>query len=343
MADHATEHGMIQRLKDHLAEGSYNPEEFNLYEGVKRSVEREMRETFKRVPLREFLSKDTNGGEFLVAVKLHDVLLTASKQFDIVPLISDVVEYVTGSGLTVDIQSKASIRAKRTSTGGASPIGTGDFVKLSLVPNRITWTPAITNELIEDSEYSLIEWHIKQAGQAIGRVASDDAIVSLKTADDGDGTVNTSVTGDANQTLWTGGATSDVEKAIRALGDDEWIPNTILSTSEAWIDAMSNGVSRLGWNVLPSETGYTTRTSFIDILLNNSPKLHATSDGVGATMTDCVTVIFDRDNAMITARKSWLKMEEYSNPIEDLAGVVISGRQDSATKYNDSIFVLTET
>ena len=343
MTSHAHDAGMIKRIKEHMQKGIFNPEAFDLYEGVSRSKEREMRETFRKVPLREFLSKDTNGGEYLAAVKLHDVLYTASKQFDIVPLIGDVVSYAKGSGLTVDVQTKQSIYGRHTSSGGAEGVDTGEFVKLDLVPERISWSPAITKELLEDSSYGLIEWHMRNAAQAIGRLASDDAISVLKTATDGDGTVNSGSTGDVAETKWSGAITTSVEDAIRAIGDDEWVPDTVLTTSEAWMHSMSNGVSRLGWNILPSETGYDLRTSFLDILINNSPQLHASSDAVGATFTECVTVIFDRANALITARKNWLQMEEYSNPIEDLAGVVVSGRQDSATKYDDSIFVLTES
>ncbi len=59
-------------------------------------------------------------------------------------------------------------------------------------------------------------------------------------------------------------------------------------------------------------------------------------------MTGCISVIFDKDYALLTGRKRWLRIEKYSDPIRDLIGATVTARQDSVTVYNDSIYVLTE-
>ena len=64
--------------------------------------------------------------------------------------------------------------------------------------------------------------------------------------------------------------------------------------------------------------------------------------GAGTAMTDCITMVFDRGSALLTGRKHWLKLENYSHPIEDLSGAVVSARQDSVTLYDDSICKITE-
>jgi len=70
--------------------------------------------------------------------------------------------------------------------------------------------------------------------------------------------------------------------------------------------------------------------------------LHLATDAEGV-FTDCVTLIFDRDNALVTGRKRWMEIKNYGDPVSDLAGAVVSCRQDSVTTYNDAIAVLTET
>jgi len=59
--------------------------------------------------------------------------------------------------------------------------------------------------------------------------------------------------------------------------------------------------------------------------------------------TDLLTIVFDKDYAMLSGRKRWLRIENYSDPVRDLVGATITARQDSVTLYKDSIFVITET
>jgi len=69
--------------------------------------------------------------------------------------------------------------------------------------------------------------------------------------------------------------------------------------------------------------------------------LHLATDAEGV-FTDCVTLIFDRDNALVTGRKRWMMVNNYADPVRDLAGCTITARQDSVTLYDDAIYVLTE-
>ena len=62
-----------------------------------------------------------------------------------------------------------------------------------------------------------------------------------------------------------------------------------------------------------------------------------------AAMTACKTIVFDRNNALFTGRKTWMRIENYSDPVRDLAGAVIRCRQDSVSLQNDCVYVLTET
>jgi hypothetical protein len=53
--------------------------------------------------------------------------------------------------------------------------------------------------------------------------------------------------------------------------------------------------------------------------------------------------MFDKAYALLTGRKRWMRIENYSNPVRDLKGAVVTFRQDSVSIYNDSIGVITET
>ena len=90
---------------------------------------------------------------------------------------------------------------------------------------------------------------------------------------------------------------------------------------------------------LPPNDGYHTRLEPFDVLFSTSDQLHDSTDAEDAKFTTCVSLVFDRDSAMLTGRKHWLKLEEYSDPIRDLAGAVVSARQDSVTVYDGSILI----
>ena len=346
MADKASENlKQIEHSMDTY--GFYDPSMANLYTGLKRSVERELRESIRRTPLREFLIKSGTtgvaGAAYLVPTKLNDVLIYSSKQFDIVPLISNMVNGWEGGDLQVDIVKDESMRAHEYGSGGYLTSGTAETVKATISPKAFGFDVAVNNEMLEDAQYDLIEWHFTQAAKAMGRKASDLALNVLKTATDGDGTLNSSATGDADETMFTQGTTSDVVTALRKLGDDEFIANTLVLPSEAWGHSVGVHAVPVGWDNQAPDYPYHIKLGILDVLLCNSPELHASTDTVGSAFTNCISLVFDRANAMLTGRKRWMRMENYAKPFDDISGIAVTCRQDSVTLYDDSIYKLTET
>jgi len=177
----------------------------------------------------------------------------------------------------------------------------------------------------------------------MGYRSTEMVLPVLKTGSDGDGTHNSGTSGDADETKFTQGTTTDIVTAVRKIGDDEFVANTLLTTSEAWGHSISVHALPTGWSSMPPVAGFDYKLGILDVLICNSPQLHASTDAFEAAFTNCVSVIFDRRNALLTGRKRWLQVENYSDPVHDLAGAVITGRQDSVSIYDDSIYVLTET
>lgn len=330
------------------AEGKFHPSVANLFTDQKRGTRRDLSEALHAIPLREFLIKSGTtgvaGAAYLIPDKLHSILISAAQDFDIAPLVSQqIISGWKGGDLDVDIVVHQSLRAEQGAMGGEIPAGTAETVQATISPRLIGQNLAITNELIEDSQWDLVEWHITQAGKSMGYRSTEMVIPVLKTATDGDGTVNSGTSGDADETKLTQGTTTDIVTATRTIGDDEFVANTLLCTNEAWGHSISVHAAPSGWATLPAPSGFDYRIGTLDVKICNSPQLHASTDAVGATFTNCISVIFDRRNALLTGRKRWLQVENYSDPIQDLAGAVVTSRQDSVTIYDDSVYVLTET
>ena len=351
-----------RNVKDYMNRNEgFSYRDANIYKGLKRSVERELRESVHRIPLREFLISGLDGADYLVADKLADVLYRAAQPMDLAPLISaDVINGWEGGDLTVDITDRFSLKARRSGSGGSMASNTPETEKATLSPVAFNVPLIAESSMIEDSNFALVEWYVKQAAYAIADYSNDLVLTVLKTATDGIGTVNGGVSGNADETRWTGAATTDIEDVIDALGDDEWIPDTMIVTPEAWRHTISStmGAETAGgaagdfWqptvvygNVGAPAPGFHFKVNTMDVYKSTAPALHADIlvDARGATFTNCVTIIFDRTVAILTGRKRWMLIENFVNPMEDLEGAVVSSRQDTVSLYDDAIGVITET
>jgi len=338
--------------------GQYHPDietpehtKANLTDGLKPADAYAVKEAIHKIPLAEFLAKSGTtgiaGAAYLVPDKVHDELIMYSMDTDIAPKISAyTVNGWQGGDLKVDIVDDSSYEAHEFLSGGQMPTQTVNTKQATLAPISFGLAPRITSDLIDDNQFGLMEFHLQRAALGIGKKATDLALTVLKTATDGWGTVNSSATGDADETKFTGGATSDVVRAMKAVGNDLFHPNTMITTQEAWNHSITTSGAAAVLNGLttltPHDPAFPIKIETLDICINNSKSLHLSTDAAG-TFTDCVTIIFDRNNALLTGRKRWMQLNNYSDPVRDLAGATITCRQDSVTLYNDSIYVLTET
>jgi len=332
--------------------GSFHPSKASVLNVEKPALRAELQTLLTTMPLSEFLAKSGStgiaGAAYMVPDKLHVDLVGYSHLTDKVPLFSEVVDGWEGGDLKVNIVSDATYKPMKYTSGGAKPTQTLETVQATLTP--VTWgiPILITTTLIEDAAYGVIDYHIKQAAMACGDYATDEALTVLKTATDGVGTVNSSATGDADQTKYTGGATSDILVAWSDVGNDRFIADTLICTPEAWEHSISQTTTAGTMDAVApvrKDAKYDLKLSILnlDVLFSTSTVLHDSADVVDAAFTACVSLVFDRNHALLTGRKRWLALENYSKPIEDLAGANVSCRQDSVTLYDDSIYVLTET
>ena len=337
-----------KEVKYTLGSGQFHPEKASIFHNQKPEVASKLWKTFQTVPLREFLAKSGTAGiagaTYLVADAVHIHLMGASRVTDKVPLFAaEVVNSWAGGDLLVNIAKRESegttfkwvMQPKPTSSGAAAPTETPGAVKATLSPKSFNVAPRITNDLLEDAGFPLIEWCLTQAGQQLGQYATDLAIADVVAAADGDGT-QVSVTAGADTTT-----SAHAVESIRELGSEFWNPNTMICTYEAWGDAIQTTAAYAGTSYPSIPTGYDAKFLCCDVIFNNSKNLHA---GVTAgKMTNCVTMMLDRTAALLCGRKRWLRIDNYSNPVRDLAGAVVSCRQDSVTLYKDATAKIHET
>jgi len=357
-----------RELKQALGSGVFHPELCSIFENQKAADYYELKQSLRNIPLREFLAKSGTtgiaGAIYLIPDKIHEDLIFYSKITDIVPVIGRLVTGWNGGDLKVNIVSDESYVPHEFSGGGRIPTSTVESMQATIAPTSFALPIIISEDLVEDAAYDLVEYHVQRAALAMGEKSSELALTVLKTATDGWGTVNGGVSGDADETKWQGASTTDIDDCIAALTDDHWIGNTMVITPEAWEHSVQSTLFEYGTAVgsaadtywKPQQTsrlhgaavlgpvaeGFHIRIGSppLDVLFSTNQALHAAVDTTA--LTNCVTIVFDRNNALLTGRKRWMQINNYANPVSDLTGAIVSARQDSVTLYDDAIAVITE-
>jgi hypothetical protein len=303
----------------------------------------------KNVPLREFLARSGTtgiaGAAYLIPTKIHSVLYTPAIAADIVPQISMAVlppEQLPGTTVKVDIVQDGSFRCWTVSSGATMPTETLGTTQATLDFSQIHGINLrIGSDLIEDAQWDLVERHISEAGRVCGEKASDLAVDIMAVSTDGDGTLNTEGAS-ANETKM-----EDIVGAYQSNLADKFVPDTYLCSRHAWFHSIMTDATYAAyanqWHDAIIATNQEQLKVFgCNVIFNECGGL-TESVATGTAYEDLDSFLFKKDSALLTGRKRWLRIENYSEPIKDLVGATVTFRQDSVSVYNDSICRIRET
>jgi hypothetical protein len=325
--------------------GCYDPNDISLTEGLKRSVAREVKEALRTIPLHKLLeyfgksgTTGISGAAYMIPAAISQQLYVGMQKQDICRQIcADIIENPPNDLVNVNVGT--TLYAKGAASGGEAPHETVNTTQLTLTLQKFRVAFPITKDLLEDEQYGLIEWHIKAAGYALARQCRNQVLTvasRLDAAAQGAGTKSTVNAGTGTTTA----AQLNVAIAQCAAGDAimTYFPDTVIITDEAWADAVSNGTTAIH---PPQSPEWDAWINGKDVLINNSSALYGAV--TSNRMTLCKTVVLQRELALIAAHKSWGRIDNYAEPIKDLAGAVVSGRQAVSELVKGAICVLTET
>jgi hypothetical protein len=296
--------------------------------------------------LKEFLASSgtsgIGGAYYLIPVKLWDQMQNEAVEADITGAISKQVlgpESIPGTTMKVDIAVDGEYIFNESSSGAIAPTETISTTQATLDFSTIyTINFRIGNDLLEDCQFDLISMHVSEAGRQAGEKASTLAATILYTAPDGDGTVNAVTSGQAYST-WIAGGTTGVEDAIAENLADGFAPDTMLVTHKAMLYKIvgSGGAAGNAGDALTASwlmNGWPQKIGCLNMVYSDISYLNAAA---------AKAVVFAKEFALLTGRKRWLRVENYSEPVKDLTGAVISFRQDSISLYKDAICTYTES
>jgi hypothetical protein len=351
----------IRRAMDSSVDGGYYDHyEHNLYgTGIKQNPKKalnkskaaQLKETLNALSLprlMEFLASSgttgISGAAYLIPDKVHQELFTSAVETDVCAQVSRAMlgpDAIPGSSVKIDIVVDESYKPYKFSSGGKMPEQEFETTQATLTP--ISWgiNMNIGNDLIEDSQFDIIDLHIQEAGKEMGEFASNEALTILGTAPDGDGTLNSGTTGDADETKWDG-ATYDVTDAMLEICSDGYTPTILVTARATWLHSIQATMGDQYNEALANDrfltAGWPTSAAGMSLIFTNCDYITNSK-----AFTNCKTLLADKDYGIVTGRKRWLRIENYSEPVMDLVGATVTARQDSVSLYKDAIATMTET
>ena len=347
-------------ILEQLEHGYFDNDEANLWGAgwlqkeqrvtpMKQADREKIFESVRNIPLREFLARSGTtgiaGAIYLIPTKVYQTLFDSAAGPDVVADLSSVMvgpEQIGGTTMTVDIEVDGQYVPKKYVSGGQLPTET-----IQTLTSTLNFTEGfginfrIANDLIEDSQFDIVEMHLRNAGKEMGEMASNEAAIILITAPDGDGTLNAGASGDSQNTKFAGATTDDVVDGMIANLADGFVSDTICTTHAAALDSIlrTAGVANNESDIWSEFTkgGWPSQIGPLKIVYNDS----AYMQNLGGNRN--YTITFAKQYALLTGRKRWLRIENYSDPVRDLVGATVTARQDSVSIYKDAIHVITET
>ncbi len=214
----------------------------------------------------------------------------------------------------------AATYATKVGEGASSPAAEMDYSKRQFTTYKISQAAEISEELIEDGLYDVINMEIQNAAAACEMRLNRDAITSLK--DNAGTTVDTA--GSACSVTFLASAI----KGVQAAG---YTPDTLVMASQAWYGLMTD--SNLVYTAYAG-TDSTLKTGKVFPVFGLKAHLCdvTTADGLwGGDADDDMALVIDSKKAGGIAMRRDLTTKKFTDVRRDLQGAVVSMRYD--TKY----------
>ena len=356
--------------------GGFHPQDQSIYTGLGGDDRKQIFETLKTIPLsymlaaaavergyknenilREFIVHSGSlttgtvgamGFNYLLPDVIYTGLFENASGADITPLVSNILE-CPGPELKVDAEADDKFKPKFTSSGGEAPYQAITTAQATIKPKTFTMNIGCTNEMLEDNLFNVMATHIAIAGKRMGEFSTRMCLFPVM--DDHRATATTYRIEGAYNTVGAGGDyfyQSDYREVVGANNTDGFETDVFVVPPHYANTAFTG--SGAGDNFPSSEAMKINLTGLSQGPINGIPAIvcrHMTTSDTpaanswqsGLYSTTWHVLGLNKTYGIQTVRKRWLKIENYSDPIKDLVGAVVSARQGHFVAYADAVCV----
>ena len=284
-----------------------------------------MTENYKFV--KELLFTGTGAqGTLLIPRKIYTTLID-EVQRALIPTelaaISLGPDAVPGSSVDINLVAVSSANARIVAEGAEFHLDNPGYSTVNIRPLKYGLAVKITRELMEDSQFPLLQQAIQYAGR---KVAENENSLLVTALDSGANTVS-------------GGATitiANITRAIQYLEDSDFQATDYLVGIE-----VANDLRNIDTFVEYDKRGNTEVLDRGFMGTVYGMKVHRVSTNAGMTTT--TSYVVDKAQAYARVEKRPLTVENFTLPLSDMEGAVISQRIAFALLRTSAVAIITTT
>ena len=214
--------------------------------------------------------------------------------------------------------SGAAVYADRVAEGAAIPINVDKFDTVTITPYKIGVRPLITDEMIEDGLWDMVEWHLKWAGRAIENKFNRDVLDAF--------------IGGVTTTAATGAGSMDNIITNRGTVEEQgWLPDKMVISpgfeEDLLLDDNFNQAQMYGNNSI-TQTGRIGNILGLDVkrLSVIGGETYTWGGGFDAASEYGCLIYDSTAPVMMIGMKRDITSDEYKDPIHGLVGIAATMR-----------------
>jgi hypothetical protein len=277
------------------------------------TIPRELGTVFdgKVEPVRELLLTTAIESTNLIQTEMYATVVEGAEPFKVMRQALNVLPM---NAATLDIPvGEAGSYAREVAEGAEVPISTQDYSKVTFTAKKIAERPVITDEMVADALYPVIELELRKAGAKLENKINQMAIIELvaNTAQHDTGGSKQGIQAIAAAQAKVEGAGYMPDRIVmhpefKALLMTEFVP-----TGYSGADAVMTGKlpNLLGLQAFVSNVAHTTAASWG----------YAAGDELGA-------VVYDSQNSTMLGIRQDITVKRYDDVVRMLQGTVVSAR-----------------
>jgi hypothetical protein len=358
--------------------GGFHPSEASIYDGLNDADRLGIKETLKAIPLetmialsakeRNYLKYDLKeyvghsgslttgftgagaaGFSYLLPDAVYTGLLENASMTDLAPTISNVVNS-PGAYLKIDAEVDGNYKPKWFASGGEMAQETIKVTQGAITPRLFGFNIGITNEMLEDNAFDTMATHIRVAAKRMGEWST--LMTLFPVMDDHRASATTYAIEGAYNTVANAGDYCYISDLLEAEGQnamDGFVGNNVVVAPPHIMSYLGVGESNKTWWMAQDQLGLNLNQNPI-VNVAGMPvyrTTHMTTADTPAALqywsglysTTWHELVLDKTYGIQTLRKRWLKMENYSDPVKDLVGAVVTSRQGHLVAYADACCV----
>lgn len=279
--------------------------------------------------LNQYIDREDGTAGTLLIPKLIMPTLIAEAEKALLPREMASVVYspnqIQGSSFTVNLDTPNTLDVREVGEGAEVPLDNIGFETVTFTPVKYGVAVRITREMMEDSQFELLQRNIATAGR---RFAENETNLVLGALDN----ANATTAGGAAITI------SNITESMFDVEDNDYNPTDFVVGNE-----VAQDLRNIDTFVEANKAGNTEMLSrgFIGTIYGLNVARFSTNAGANAVATSAY--IFDRSQAYGIAIARELTVENTTLPTFDMEGAVITQRIDVQALRTTAISKITTT